>query len=245
MTTIERQKAKEKQNNKNLEMQKEYLFEGWLKKTAMLIKIAKDIKNMILQRIPINLLIDSIILSKIEKKYLYQCIEKELPDFKNCEINLIQRASKHGYQPSFFHKYCDFKENTIVIVETGYGNICGGFVCQPWQTRNYTEHNKWAIKDNTAFMFVLKLGDISLKFKYKNKKKLPHIYKPNKTCHSCVVHYVNTAWNFGFNDFYIQQCLPNIVMGACYSNQGNYEWKYAEQITGDNHLNVLTMKCFN
>merc|ERR1719320_887610 len=41
--------------------------------------------------------------------------------------DMIYRASVHGDLASDFHSYCDGKGPTVVIVETDYGNVFGGY----------------------------------------------------------------------------------------------------------------------
>ena len=45
---------------------------------------------------------------------------------------LIYRASEHGYTASSFHKCCDDKEPTLIVIKSSGGWIFGGYTTQSW-----------------------------------------------------------------------------------------------------------------
>ncbi len=45
---------------------------------------------------------------------------------------LLYRASEHGYTAKSFHKYCDDKGPTLVVIKSTGGWIFGGYTTQSW-----------------------------------------------------------------------------------------------------------------
>ena len=50
--------------------------------------------------------------------------------------NLLYRASEHGYTAESFHKCCDNKGPTLVIIKSPKGWIFGGYTTQSWKYNN-------------------------------------------------------------------------------------------------------------
>ena len=83
---------------------------------------------------------------KIEEIYFYFPIsdrkkekEKELERIKNwiapgkkVQLNLIFKKSRDGDTSEDFHKYCDNKKNTLILIETKEGRKFGGFTYNYW-----------------------------------------------------------------------------------------------------------------
>ena len=58
------------------------------------------------------------------------------------EFKLLFRASENNFSASKFHQVCDGKRNTLVLAETEYGKIVGGFNPFPWGSQgNYNRDN--------------------------------------------------------------------------------------------------------
>jgi hypothetical protein len=51
-------------------------------------------------------------------------------------LDLCYRASLHGWSGQDFHKLCDDKAGTVVLVKVGNW-IFGGYTDQTWQSKNY------------------------------------------------------------------------------------------------------------
>ena len=51
---------------------------------------------------------------------------------KKCKWNLCYRASRDGWLGQDFHRYCDNKGPTVVLVKAN-GYIFGGYTDQNWQ----------------------------------------------------------------------------------------------------------------
>ncbi len=48
---------------------------------------------------------------------------------------LIYRSSEHGYTAYSFHKYCNNKEPTLIVIKSREGWIFGGYTTQSWSGR--------------------------------------------------------------------------------------------------------------
>ena len=99
---------------------------------------------------------------------LDELMQKQL----HCSVKkyqLLFRGSEHQYLAQEFHNKCDrnysdFK--TVVIVESTYGNVFGGYTCKSW--KNIT--TCWET-DPTSFLFLLK------HHKEEEQKKCPLIFE--------------------------------------------------------------------
>ena len=66
------------------------------------------------------------------------------------QFELLYRASDYNYSAQEFHKTCDNKGPTFVLVSSDGGNIFGGYTSKSW-----TNNGHW-IQDPEAFLFVIK-----------------------------------------------------------------------------------------
>ena len=53
----------------------------------------------------------------------------------NYKWKMIYRASEHGYTAKSFHKYCDNKGPTLMMIKSSEGWIFGGYTTQSWGGR--------------------------------------------------------------------------------------------------------------
>ena len=67
-------------------------------------------------------------------------------DFK---CKLLYRASRDGWQISDFHRLCDEKGSTVVIVKVDNGRLCGGYCSIGWES-----YGDWQY-DINSFVFSL------------------------------------------------------------------------------------------
>ena len=56
---------------------------------------------------------------------------------RNSPLKLCYRASLHGWSSQDFHKLCDDKAGTVVLVKVGNW-IFGGYTDQTWQGNNFS-----------------------------------------------------------------------------------------------------------
>ena len=62
---------------------------------------------------------------------------------------LLYRASRDGWETSDFHRLCDEKGPTVVIVKVDNGRLCGGYCSIGWKSFGSWQH------DNNSFVFSL------------------------------------------------------------------------------------------
>jgi hypothetical protein len=62
---------------------------------------------------------------------------------------LLYRASRDGWQSTDFHRLCDEKGPTVVIVKVSNGRLCGGYCSIGWKSSV-----EWQ-NDNKSFVFSL------------------------------------------------------------------------------------------
>ncbi len=70
---------------------------------------------------------------------------------KNEGLILIFRASKDGFKVNDFHRMCDDKPRTLVIIKSNFDNIFGGFSNHPWKSYPKGQY----VEDSDAFLFSL------------------------------------------------------------------------------------------
>ena len=98
--------------------------------------------------------IDSVLFSKEESQ------RKEQEDFLMKALNQpkkvtkIFQASEHNFASSAFHKICDEKKDTLVIVKTEFLKIVGGFTHYAWKSAN---NENVCDGEKKSFIFSLNL----------------------------------------------------------------------------------------
>ena len=75
----------------------------------------------------------------------------------NINLELLYRASRDGDEVRTFHRLCDEKGPTLVIVKNSFNSRFGGYTSIPWSCGEGFE------SDDTAFIFSLD-----------EKKKIPN-----------------------------------------------------------------------
>ena len=93
--------------------------------------------------------LDSVI---IKDKDIYNIrLKKWIYPYKDIEIKsqLLYRLSKDGNNDKIFHKNCDNKGPTLILIKTKEQLIIGGFTLLNWDSKT-----KWKKDDNT-FIFSL------------------------------------------------------------------------------------------
>lgn len=76
----------------------------------------------------------------------YNMVRKWVEPLKPIKLNLIYKATKHGFDCRDFHKHCDGKKNTVVVVRANK-RVFGGYTTQAWDTTS-----QFAV-DDQAFLF--------------------------------------------------------------------------------------------
>ena len=72
-------------------------------------------------------------------------------------LELLFRASEHGFKAQAFHEECDNVENTLVLVRTNYEKTIGGFSKYKWDYSLVGDYVN--SPDKSAFLFSLSLKD--------------------------------------------------------------------------------------
>ena len=91
--------------------------------------------------------LDSLIINSNEN---YNTILKNwINENSKIKSQLLYRLSRDGKEYSTFHKLCDKKGNTLLLVKLMDGNILGGFTTQNWDNSGL-----WK-KDDNSFVFSL------------------------------------------------------------------------------------------
>ena len=66
-------------------------------------------------------------------------------------FKLLYRASENDFSVAEFHEKCDNVNNTLVLMETEFGKVVGGFNAQKWN------ENSGYSYDSQTFIFSLSL----------------------------------------------------------------------------------------
>ena len=77
------------------------------------------------------------------------------PDSSSITFKLLFRGTKHGFDSNSFYNHIIFKKNTLTLVRTSLGKVCGGFTTQNWHVVGGFK------KDDNAFLFSV---DRKMKF---------------------------------------------------------------------------------
>ena len=151
----------------DLKLQTFPLICGYLRRSASKYKmqIPNDIYLLCHEFVGIGIGIDTKILNSIEKEMLCSLLSQYFDKNKNISnlsnttlsFNLLYRQSIDGATAKKFHQKCDYKPNTITIVETMKNYVFGGFTRIAW--------NSMAYADNNAFLFLLRTPEQNNSFK--------------------------------------------------------------------------------
>lgn len=93
--------------------------------------------------------LDSVILSTNEKQILKQMTGNSLT------YTLLYRATRDGFKSIDFHSKCDYKYNTITLIQSTKNNVFGGYTSSTWDTSNSYK------SDSSAFLFSLRINGAS------------------------------------------------------------------------------------
>ena len=142
-----------------------------------------------------------IVKNENESKLLIDEIEKKLKT-KVKGTKLLFSTKTYGDEPSTFHLKCDYKYNTITIIEADNGMRFGGFANLPWCSADIYKDDK------NCFLFSLDYMEI---YEYKNDGKAVHSRK-------------EYGPSFGTaHDINIQEnCLSE---KKCYTGEGSFDYK--------------------
>ena len=115
---------------------------------------------------------DSLILKESNKESKLYEILKEWIKFKNLE--LIYRGTRDGMTHDIYHRKCDNKGKTIILMKNEKDNIFGGYASDSW----IVEHCKYTNSQN-SFLFSLTNMHNSEPIKFPIKKADEALYYRN------------------------------------------------------------------
>ena len=119
--------------------------------------IPSDIQQLI-QQFAEKCMGSKIITDDEEHRFIQLLLSKKPSLFNEKEFQLLYRASENDYSARKFHNLCDNKGATLVIVQSEFGNIFGGYTSIPWKTTKRDGEITFA-KDETAFLFIIRNDD--------------------------------------------------------------------------------------
>ena len=89
---------------------------------------------------------------------------------------MLYRKSRVGDSIETFHKLCDNKENTLLLIKTTDGIIIGGFTPLTWD-----DHSDYK-RDKETFIFSLTTNNVSKKTKIENSIYCSKNVGPSSCC---------------------------------------------------------------
>lgn len=89
---------------------------------------------------------------------LYQKLKAWISGSSTLKLDLIYKASRDGFEAADFHRKCDNKGMTVVVMKTSYNKIIGGFTVLGWTS---PPTNGIFYKDSSlkSFLFSGSLGE--------------------------------------------------------------------------------------
>ena len=94
-----------------------------------------------------------------EKNNVLNKVKNWIAPGKTVKYNLIFKKTRDGDTADIFHKFCDNKGKTLIMIETTKGRKFGGFTNENWD-----ESGDWKYKNYNDFVFSIDLNKI-----YKHK----------------------------------------------------------------------------
>ena len=176
-------------------------------------------ENIYIDYIDSKILCNDILYQEKIKQWLNKPNSKS--NYKNLEnISLLYRGSRDGFKASDFHRLCDNKGETLVIIKSTDNYIFGGYTSINWES---TEWNRQCGEKNNArreghgleFVFTLKNPHNIPPSKYNIQKK----WLDHSICCD-----INLGPIFGCNDIRIENnCNTNSNSFSYYDfNPGEY-----------------------
>ena len=153
--------------NKSKSIEIDHVVNGYIRNCN--IGVIKGIINLIIQYAdPSFHCFDSSILKTVEQKKLFaDLLISQQPKFRNNSLHLLFRASENNFSAYKFHQICDKKGPTLVLIQSEFGAIFGGYTAISW------EKNGNSKKDSNAFLFNViphvKIHKLSIDTKHHNE----------------------------------------------------------------------------
>eukprot|EP00483_Globobulimina_turgida_P006419 UN06429 len=87
-----------------------------------------------------------------EMQFIELLSKTKIKDINVKDIVLLYRGSENKYSAHKFHELCNGKAPTLVIVQSDFGNIFGGYTTVKWRSNP----GKDGGKDLNAFLFLIR-----------------------------------------------------------------------------------------
>ncbi len=147
-------------------------------------------------------------------------------------VSLLFRATEDGFKAKDFHNKCDGKTGaTVIIIQSNFGNIFGGYTTVPW-----TSVKGWQ-KDKNAFLFLVRSSNDLM------QKQCPLLFNIKEDQSDfAVLHRPDYGPIFGRSDICIMNNCNNIAANnmwtTSHTHRRGYNYSHFKgSLCGDNLSN--------
>lgn len=159
----------------------------------------------------------------------------ELCKLKSTKWSLIYRASTDGFYASDFHRMCDHKANTLIVIKSTSECIFGGYTEKSWHGNN---ENK---KDPYAFLFS-----------FKNEENMPLLIPVKENCEYAIKCAESTGPQFGYSDLFIStesNIKEHSYSELCINSKNfpfysRYSYQTDSYLAGSRHFKIKEIEVF-
>ena len=176
---------------KNQDNEIVFLRNAFEEQQKLIEKLENKIK-LLEEKININTIQKNLDVSKIIVKENELKLKEWINPNENISFNLLYRKGENQFKASDFHKYCDNRGPTLVLIETTKGYKFGGYTSLDWESPSNTLYKT----DENTFLFSL--NPMKKYQKFKNGRSI----------------YVDKSYGPGFGE----GC--DLLLGYPHSNEG-------------------------
>ena len=150
-------------------VQSQTTIESFQKTMSTFFEEAASMENDIAQLSLGSSNMDSKILTNASE---FQMVKNWVVSKGSIKFKLLVRGTRDGFEAATFHKKCDNKKNTLVLVKTDFGKRCGGFTEIVWDSSNNykQQNNSFLFSIDHKTKFPLKMQQYSI---YSHQSYLP------------------------------------------------------------------------
>ena len=122
-----------------------------------MVIIFKVFFRLLIIKIDLRDLLESRIINESSAKDLEELLKKKKLDGR--KWSLLYRGTRDGFRSSDFNTHCNYKPNTLTIIQSTNGNIFGGFTSAQWKSSGPFQLDKSAFiyslvnKENRPLLF--------------------------------------------------------------------------------------------
>jgi len=92
------------------------------------------------------------LLSSLDKLRISQWIKEDLKENIKLDFKLAYCGSRDGFTAAAFHRLCDNRGPSVVVIQSTNGNIFGGYTPLPWKS----DEKAYNDASNSSFIFILR-----------------------------------------------------------------------------------------